>query len=476
MIVPVILCGGSGTRLWPMSRELYPKQFLRLVSERTMLQDTVSRLEGIDESQPPVFVCNEEHRFLVAEQVRELGVSPQSIVLEPEGRNTAPAVAVAALMLLESDPLLLVLPADHVIADPEGFQRAVGIGVEGAKKGKLVTFGIIPDKPETGYGYIHKGPALGHLGEDAGLELYLVDRFVEKPDKETARQYLRSGDYFWNSGMFLMRASKFLRELERFSPEILEQSRRALDGSEKDLDFHRLQKEAFLSSPSDSVDYAVLERTRDAAVVPMSAGWSDVGSWAALWEVGAKDAKGNAVKGDVLSRGVSNCYLHSESRLVAALGLKDTVVVETKDAVLVAARGEVQQVKELVNTLKGSKRDQVLTHRRVYRPWGSYEGMDQSERFQVKRLTVKPGEVLSLQKHYHRAEHWIVVRGTARVVKDEEEVLLSEDQSTYIPLGTVHRLENPGKITLELIEVQTGSYLGEDDIVRYEDLYGRSGN
>jgi len=475
MIVPVILCGGSGTRLWPMSRELYPKQFLRLVGEGTMLQDTVSRLGGIDSSQTPVFVCNEEHRFLVAEQIRGLGISPQSIVLEPEGRNTAPAAAVAALMLLETDPLLLVLPADHVVSDRQAFHKAVSVGVEGAKKGKLVTFGIVPDKPETGYGYIHKGPALGHIGDETGLELYLVDRFVEKPDKETARQYLRSGDYFWNSGMFLMRASKFLRELERFSPEILEQCRKALDRSEKDLDFRRLGKEQFLACPSDSVDYAVMERTRDAAVVPMSAGWSDVGSWSALWEVSAKDEQGNSVKGDVLASGVHNCYLHAESRLVAALGLKDTVVVETKDAVLVADRNEVQHVKKVVNALKESRRDQVLAHRRVYRPWGSYEGMDESERFQVKRLTVKPGEVLSLQKHYHRAEHWIVVRGTARVVKDEEEILLSEDQSTYIPLGTVHRLENPGKITLELIEVQTGSYLGEDDIVRYDDVYGRSG-
>lgn len=470
MIVPVILSGGAGTRLWPLSRELYPKQLLPLVGEQTMLQETVTRLRGLAGLGAPLVVCNESHRFLVAEQLRAIGVNPSAIVLEPVGRNTAPAVAVAALLAGAGgeDPILLVLPADHVITDSAALRAAVQAGVALAEEGRLLTFGIVPDKPETGYGYIRAGAPLGPV------KAYAVAEFKEKPDLQTAEGYLASGNYYWNSGMFLFRASTFLAELERFAPQMLTACRKAVAGAARDLDFTRLDGEAFAACPGNSIDYAVMEKTAAAAVIPLAAGWSDVGSWSALWEVGARDADGNVVKGDVLTKDVRNCYLHASTRMVAAVGVEDHVIVETGDAVLVASRDRVQDVKAIVEQLKLRKRDEALLHRRVNRPWGAYECIDAAERFQVKHITVNPGATLSLQMHHHRAEHWIVVRGTARVTCDDKVLTLSENQSTYIPLGVTHRLENPGKIPLELIEVQSGSYLGEDDIVRFEDNYGRS--
>ncbi|HXV20239.1 MAG TPA: mannose-1-phosphate guanylyltransferase/mannose-6-phosphate isomerase [Desulfuromonadales bacterium] len=470
MIVPVILSGGAGTRLWPLSRELYPKQLLPLVGAQTMLQETVTRLRGLAGLGAPLVVCNESHRFLVAEQLRAIGVNPAAIVLEPVGRNTAPAVAVAALLAGAGgeDPILLVLPADHVITDSAALRAAVQAGVALAEEGRLLTFGIVPDKPETGNGYIRAGEPLGPA------KAYTVAEFKEKPDLQTAEGYLASGNYYWNSGMFLFRASTFLAELERFAPQMLTACRKAVAGAARDLDFTRLDGEAFAACPGNSIDYAVMEKTAAAAVIPLAAGWSDVGSWSALWEVGARDADGNVVKGDVLTKDVRNCYLHASTRMVAAVGVEDHVIVETGDAVLVASRDRVQDVKAIVEQLKLRKRDEALLHRRVNRPWGAYECIDAAERFQVKHITVNPGATLSLQMHHHRAEHWIVVRGTARVTCDDKVLTLSENQSTYIPLGVTHRLENPGKIPLELIEVQSGSYLGEDDIVRFEDNYGRS--
>ncbi len=469
MIVPVILCGGNGTRLWPLSRESYPKQFLNLVHELTLLQDTVTRLQGLPELAPSLVVCNDEHRFMVAEQLRHLGVAPGAVILEPVGRNTAPAAAVAALHATAAgeDPLLLVLPADHVIRDPVAFRAAVAGGLEQAGAGRLVTFGIVPEAPETGYGYIKAGDSL------EGGRLYVVERFVEKPDAATAQGYLDAGGYFWNSGMFLFRASRYLEELERLAPEMLAACRRALAQGRGDLDFLRLERESFQCCPADSIDYAVMERTDDAAVVPLSAGWSDVGSWSALWEVGERDEAGNVVHGDVVSVDSRNCYVRSEGRLVATVGLDDLVVVETADAVLVAHKDRVQEVKQVVDRLKREGRSQGRSHRKIYRPWGCYDSIDTEKRFQVKRITVAPGATLSLQMHHHRAEHWVVVAGTARITRDDEVFLLYENQSAYIPLGARHRLENPGKIPLELIEVQSGSYLGEDDIVRFEDVYGR---
>jgi mannose-1-phosphate guanylyltransferase / mannose-6-phosphate isomerase len=474
MIIPVILSGGAGTRLWPLSRELYPKQLLPLVGEQTMLQETVTRLSGIAGMGEPLLVCNEHHRFLVAEQLRKIGVNPGAIVLEPVGRNTAPAVAVAALLAMAdgSDPILLVLPADHVIRDGAALRSAVEGGVPLAKAGKLLTFGIVPNRAETGYGYIKAGTELpDSSGQPAA---YAVASFVEKPDLTTAEGYLAAGEYYWNSGMFLFRASVFLRELERLSPEILAACRAAVAGAGRDLDFTRLDAAAFAACPGNSIDYAVMEKTKAAAVIPLEAGWSDVGSWSALWEVGAKDADGNVVKGDVLTQDVRNCYLHAGTRMLAAVGVENHIIVETGDAVLVAHRDRVQEVKAIVEQLKRQQRPEALLHRQVSRPWGDYECIDQAERFQVKRIRVKPGATLSLQMHHHRAEHWVVVSGTARITRGEEVFVLSENQSTFIPLGVQHRLENPGKIPLELIEVQSGSYLGEDDIVRFEDTYGRA--
>jgi mannose-1-phosphate guanylyltransferase/mannose-6-phosphate isomerase len=490
MIVPVILSGGAGTRLWPLSRELYPKQLLPLVGEQTMLQETVTRLRGLPDLGAPLVVCNESHRFLVAEQLRAIGVNPSAIVLEPVGRNTAPAVAVAALLAGAGgeDPILLVLPADHVITDSAALRATVQAGVALAEAGRLLTFGIVPDKPETGYGYIRsdknrplsvvscqlqKSTTTDHGPRTTDATAYAVAEFKEKPDLQTAEGYLASGNYYWNSGMFMFRASTFLAELERFAPEMLAACRKAVAGAARDLDFTRLDLESFAACPGNSIDYAVMEKTAEAAVIPLDAGWSDVGSWSALWEVGARDADGNVVKGDVLTKDVRNCYLHASTRMVAAVGVEDHVIVETGDAVLVAAKDRVQDVKAIVEQLKLRKRNEALLHRRVNRPWGAYECIDAADRFQVKHITVHPGATLSLQMHHHRAEHWIVVRGTARVTCGDEVLTLSENQSTYIPLGTTHRLENPGKIPLELIEVQSGSYLGEDDIVRFEDKYGR---
>lgn len=472
MLIPVILSGGSGTRLWPLSRELYPKQLLPLASEATMLQETLQRLGGLAGMGQPLVVCNEHHRFMVAEQLRAIDVPAAAILLEPVGRNTAPAVAVAALQAMAKgeDPLLLVLPADHVIRDGAALREAITGGMALAEAGGLITFGILPDKPETGYGYI-RADRTRPLSDGSA---FAVAQFVEKPDLETASRYLAAGDYYWNSGMFLFRASRYLQELDTFAPEMLRCCRQALSGAQQDLDFIRLNSEAFEACPKDSIDYAVMEKTDAAAVIPLDAGWNDIGSWSALWEVGTADADGNVLRGDVLIEDTRNCYVHASGRMVATVGLRDHVVVETADAVLVAPRDRVQDVKNIVAQLKKQGRGEALLHRRVNRPWGSYQSIDQAERYQVKRITVKPGATLSLQMHHHRAEHWIVVKGTARITKGEETFTLSENQSTYIPLGITHRLENPGIIPLELIEVQSGSYLGEDDIVRFEDNYGRT--
>ncbi|MDH7453882.1 mannose-1-phosphate guanylyltransferase/mannose-6-phosphate isomerase [Luteimonas composti] len=463
---PVLLSGGSGTRLWPLSREAYPKQFLALAGDRTMLQDTWRRVAPLAAG-APIVVANEEHRFLAAEQLRLLGVERADILLEPAGRNTAPAIAAAALQAMAGgdDPLLLVLPSDHVVRDEDGFRAAVHTAAPAAMEGALVTFGIVPDAPETGFGYIQ-------AGEGGGVRPVL--RFVEKPDAATAASYLQAGGYYWNSGMFLFRASRYLDELGRFRPDILAAVRRAFDAATRDGDFIRLDRDAFSASPSDSIDYAVMEKTADARVLPVDIGWNDVGSWSALWAVSEQDEHGNARHGDVIAVDSRNSYAYAR-RLVALVGVDDLVVVETDDAVLVAHKDRVQQVKDVVAQLKAGQRSHAVLHREVHRPWGSYDSIDQEDGcFQVKRIKVKPGARLSLQSHRHRAEHWIVVRGTARITRDNDVFELYANQSTYIPLGAKHRLENPGTEVLELIEVQSGSYLGEDDIVRYEDVYGRS--
>ncbi|MBD3825340.1 MULTISPECIES: mannose-1-phosphate guanylyltransferase/mannose-6-phosphate isomerase [Stenotrophomonas] len=464
-ILPVILSGGSGTRLWPLSREAYPKQFLPLVGDVTMLQATWNRVAAIA-GRAPIVVANQEHRFMAAEQLRECSVVPQALILEPIGRNTAPAIAIAALQALAGgeDALLLVLPSDHVVRNDAAFHAAVKQAAVAADAGKLVTFGIVPTAPETGYGYIK-----AHAGEGVRG----VDRFVEKPNLETAQQYVSSGEYYWNSGMFLFKASRYLQELEALQPAMLAACRAALDKASRDSDFIRLDAEAFAASPNDSIDYAVMEKTADAAVVPLDAGWNDVGSWSALWDVSDKDADGNACHGDVIALDCRNSYAYG-TRLIAMVGLEDVVVVETDDAVFVGHKDRVQDVKEIVGQIKRDGRSEAAAHRKVYRPWGAYDSIDNGARFQVKRITVKPGATLSLQMHHHRAEHWIVVSGTAEVTRGDEVILLTENQSTYIPLGVTHRLKNPGKLPLELIEVQSGSYLGEDDIVRFEDQYGRA--
>ena len=465
---PVLLSGGSGTRLWPLSREAYPKQFLPLVGEDTMLQATWQRVAPLVGQAPPIVVANETHRFLVAEQLRVVGAPAPHILLEPVGRNTAPAIAVAALQALAGggDPLLLVLPSDHVVADVEAFRAAVAAAAEAAGNGALVTFGIVPTVPETGFGYIQADAA----GEGARRVL----RFVEKPDAATAREYLAAGGYYWNSGMFLFRASRVLAELERFRPDIVAACRSAFEAARRDGDFVRLDAAAFGACPSDSIDYAVMERTDAAMVLPVDIGWNDVGSWSALWEVSEQDADGNAHHGDVIAVDSRNSYAYAR-RLVALVGVDDLVVVETDDAVLVARKDRVQEVKEVVARLKAADRTQVALHREVHRPWGSYDSVDAGDGFQVKRIKVKPGAALSLQSHAHRAEHWIVVRGVARVTRNDEVFELRANESTYIPIGAMHRLENPREEILELIEVQSGAYLGEDDIVRYDDVYGRKG-
>jgi mannose-1-phosphate guanylyltransferase/mannose-6-phosphate isomerase len=465
---PVLLSGGSGTRLWPLSREAYPKQFLPLTGEDTMLQATWRRVAALADV-APIVVANEEHRFLAAEQLRLVGAPTPAIVLEPVGRNTAPAIAAAALQATAGggDPLLLVLPSDHVVADAEAFRAAVRMASAAAAQGALVTFGIVPTAPETGFGYIQSEPGAGGEG------VRKVLRFVEKPDAATAQAYLDAGGYYWNSGMFLFRASRYLDELERLRPDILAATRAAFAAARRDGDFIRLDKEAFSGCPSQSIDYAVMERTEAAMVLPVDIGWNDVGSWSALWDVAVRDADGNAHHGDVIAVDSRNCYAYAR-RLVALVGVDDMVVVETDDAVLVARKDKVQQVKDVVARLKQEQRSQAALHREVHRPWGSYDSVDTGPRFQVKRIKVKPGAQLSLQSHTQRAEHWIVVSGTARVTRDNDVFELQANQSTYIPIGARHRLENPGSEVLELIEVQSGDYLGEDDIVRYEDVYGRS--
>jgi len=466
-MIPVILSGGSGTRLWPLSRGQFPKQFLPLISNHTMLQETVLRLNGVEGMKAPIAICNEDHRFMMAEQLWEIGIKPSAIILEPMGKNTAPAVAIAALTAESEDDVLLVLPADHVISDLKVFHYAIAQAKVLAEQGKLVTFGIVPTEPETGYGYIKRN-ALQQGGA------FNVAAFVEKPDLDTAKYYLESGDYFWNSGMFAFKAGSFLQELNKFNPDMLLACRRALEAAKVDLDFIRLDKTLFSACPADSIDYAVMEKTDKAVVIPLDAGWNDVGSWSALWDVADKDQFGNAISGDVLAVDSENSFVHAENKLVAIIGVRDLVIVETADALMVAPKDRVQEVKDVVAQLKQHKRSEAELHRKVYRPWGHYDSVDSGERYQTKRIVVKPGARLSLQKHHHRAEHWVVVKGTALVTKDDETILLSENQSTYIPLGTVHCLENPGIIPLEMVEVQSGSYLGEDDIVRFEDSYGRN--
>lgn len=462
-MVPVILSGGSGTRMWPYSRSMYPKQFLPLVGERTMLQETVLRI-GSDVS--PIVVCNDDHRFMVAEQLRSCDITPHSIILEPLARNTAPAIALAAIQILnESDDVMLVLPADHVIPDNEVFHHALTLAEKKAQEGHLVTFGIVPSYAETGYGYIKA------TGE---ADVRLVNEFLEKPDAETANAYVESGDYFWNSGMFVFKASAYIEALKEFSPDIYRACEAALSNSKDDLDFIRVDKDEFNTCPNDSIDYAVMEKTDKAAMVPLNAGWSDVGSWSSLWSVCEKDGEGNAVRGDVIMEDTKNCFIQSQDKLIATVGLEDIVVVQTDDSILVAAKNKVQEVKQIVNHLNEMKRSETKLHRKVFRPWGNYDSIDSGERFQVKRIVVKPGAKLSLQMHHHRAEHWVVVSGTAEVTNGDKKMLLKENESTFIPLGVTHSLANPGTIPLEIIEVQSGSYLGEDDIVRFEDLYGRA--
>jgi mannose-1-phosphate guanylyltransferase / mannose-6-phosphate isomerase len=470
-IYPVVLSGGVGTRLWPLSRALMPKQLMPLVTERTMLQDTVLRVAGWPSLMPPLIVCGNEHRFLVAEQMREIGLAPLGILLESVGRNTAPAVAAAAhyLMAIDPDAVILVLPADHVIDKVEAFSAAVTLAAQMVMDGALATFGIVPQRPETGYGYIKRGKVAIGSGQ-----CYGVERFVEKPDRATAQAFVDDGEYYWNSGMFLFRAERYLSELNKFAPDIASASEVAVRLGYRDLDFCRLDEASFSNCPSDSIDYAVMERTSHAVVVPSDIGWSDVGSWSALCEVKGGDEQGNVLRGDVYVDGVSNSLVRAENRIVAVVGVQDLVVVETRDAVLVAHKDQVQRVKQIVEHLKSTKRTEHLHHTRVYRPWGYYEGIDSGDRFQVKRITVSPGEKLSMQMHHHRAEHWVVVSGTARVTCGDKVSLLSENESTYIPIGMTHRLENPGKLPLHIIEVQSGSYLGEDDIVRFDDIYKRA--
>ncbi|MCJ8320362.1 MAG: mannose-1-phosphate guanylyltransferase/mannose-6-phosphate isomerase [Colwellia sp.] len=466
---PVILCGGSGTRLWPLSRKQHPKQFIRLFNEDSMLQNTILRLPK--NAQAPIFICNEDHRFIVAEQTRELDVSAKAILLEPVGRNTAPAIALSAFIAYKENPdaVLLVLASDHNIKDTGTFQDAANKAYDLATEGLLVTFGIVPTEPHTGYGYIQRGDEL-----QKGSESFQVNKFVEKPELATAIDYVDSGEFYWNSGMFVFKAKRYLEELKKFRPDIYQACEKSTTNMNADMDFLRIDNDAFSACPEESIDYAVMEKTDSAVVVPLDAGWNDVGSWSALWSELDKDENNNATHGDVITQATSNSLIHSSDRLVTTIGLDNIVIVDTPDAVLVANKDSVQDVKNIVAQLKNTKRTEHIHHREVYRPWGRYDSVDNGERFQVKRITVKMGAKLSVQMHHHRAEHWIVVSGTAKVRNGDEEFLLTENQSTYIPIGTVHSLENPGKVDLELIEVQSGSYLGEDDIVRFEDKYGRS--
>lgn len=462
MILPIIMSGGCGSRLWPLSRLAFPKQFIPLHSTQTLLQETVIRLAGLS-AEPPLVICNEAHRFIVAEQLRKSGFTHGGILLEPVGRNTAPAIALAAMKVVaeENDPLLLILPADHVIKDTSAFLASVKAALPLAEQGQLVTFGIVPTQAHTGYGYIRKGDAMGEAG-------FAVDSFVEKPDLVTAQGYLESKEYLWNSGMFMFKASRYLDELKLYRPDIFACCEQAMAHQANDLDFTRVDSAAFEACPDESIDYAVMEKTQDAVVIPMDAGWSDVGSWSSLWEVNDKDANGNTLRGDVIAKDTHNSYVYSQDRLVATVGVDDMVVVETKDAVLVAHKDKVQQVKQVVEQLKADGRCEHLQHREVFRPWGSHDAIAKGERYHVKKVVVKPGQKTALQKHFHRAEHWVVVSGTAKVYNDGDSYLVSENESTFIPIGAAHSFENPGKVPLEIIEVRSGNYLKEDDIVRLD--------
>lgn len=470
MLLPVIMAGGTGSRLWPMSRELYPKQFLRLYGQRSMLQETVLRLDDVD-AREPVVICNQEHRFLVAEQLRQINKLSHNIILEPVGRNTAPAIALAALSAIENgdDPILLVLAADHIINNKLAFHQAIKSAFKFALQGRLVTFGIVPTGPETGYGYIHRGQE-ETLDEQIA---YQVSRFVEKPNKETAESYIASGEYYWNSGMFMFRAKKYLEELEKFRPDILDACKAAIQGCKESDEFIKVDRDLFIACPDESVDYAVMEKTTDAVVVGLDADWSDVGSWSALWEVSPKDDKGNVLTGDTFLHNANNCYINTDEKLIAAIGVDDLVIINTKDAVLVVNKDQVQDVKKVVEYLKANHRSEYKRHREIYRPWGRCDVVVQTERFNVNRITVKPGAAFSMQMHHHRTEHWVILSGTGEVTIKDQKFLLTENQSTFIPIGAQHRLENPGKIPLELLEIQSGSYLGDDDIIRIKDQYGR---
>lgn len=471
MLTPVILSGGSGTRLWPLSRKQHPKQLLPLLNNTSLLQDTINRLGGLGNVAPTMIICNEDYRFMVAEQAQATNLGVGSIILEPVGRNTAPAIALAAFNATREgeDSVLLVLPADHDIQDIAAFHRALETGLQQAEAGRFVTFGIVPTAPETGYGYIKAASTV------SVNEVSDIDKFVEKPDLETATHYLEEGGYYWNSGMFMFRASAYLEALQRYAPEIYQACEKAVAAERRDIDFIRIGVDEFEQCPSDSIDYAVMEKVDNAVVIPVDIGWSDVGSWSALHEIGQQDKNSNIAIGDVFCVNTQNCYVRAEGRLVTTLGLDNIIIVDTDDALLVADKSKVQDIKAIVNKLSDENRQEVLLHKRVCRPWGCYQGIDQAERFQVKRISVNPGATLSLQLHHHRAEHWVIVSGTAKITKGDEEFILTENESIYIPLGTKHRLENIGQIPLELIEVQTGSYLGEDDIVRFEDVYGREG-
>ncbi|MGE9492770.1 mannose-1-phosphate guanylyltransferase/mannose-6-phosphate isomerase [Escherichia coli] len=470
MLLPVIMAGGTGSRLWPMSRELYPKQFLRLYGQRSMLQETVLRLDDVD-AREPVVICNQEHRFLVAEQLRQINKLSHNIILEPVGRNTAPAIALAALSAIENgdDPILLVLAVDHIINNKLAFHQAIKSAFKFALQGRLVTFGIVPTGPETGYGYIHRGQE-ETLDEQIA---YQVSRFVEKPNKETAESYIASGEYYWNSGMFMFRAKKYLEELEKFRPDILDACKAAIQGCKESDEFIKVDRDLFIACPDESVDYAVMEKTTDAVVVGLDADWSDVGSWSALWEVSPKDDKGNVLTGDTFLHNANNCYINTDEKLIAAIGVDDLVIINTKDAVLVVNKDQVQDVKKVVEYLKANHRSEYKRHREIYRPWGRCDVVVQTERFNVNRITVKPGAAFSMQMHHHRTEHWVILSGTGEVTIKDQKFLLTENQSTFIPIGAQHRLENPGKIPLELLEIQSGSYLGDDDIIRIKDQYGR---
>ncbi|MBA7800965.1 mannose-1-phosphate guanyltransferase [Citrobacter freundii] len=468
-IHPVIIAGGSGSRLWPLSRSLYPKQFLCLDGKNSMLQATISRLDGLNCS-PPLVICNEKHRFIVAEQLQEINKLTGNVILEPQARNTAPAIALAAIAACNNhpdhNPLLLILAADHIIEENNFFHDAVTSAIPLAENGKLVTFGIVPDAPEIGYGYIRRGEVSStQLKVDSVA--FNVEAFVEKPDLETAEKYISTGDYYWNSGMFLFQARRYLEELEKYRPDILQACLLAMDNAELDNDFIRVDRDAFQSCPEESIDYAVMEKTTDAVVLPMNVGWSDVGSWSSLWEISERNDEGNVYHGDVIDHNTHNSYVYAESGLVATVGVKDLIVVQTKDAVLIANKTDVQDVKKIVAQLKVDDRSEHHIHREVFRPWGKYDSIDEGDRYQVKRITVKPGQGFALRMHHHRAEHWIIVAGTAKVTISDEIKLLSENQSVYIPQGTIHCLENPGKVPLEMIEVRSGVYLEEDDIVRF---------